>query len=378
MALNQKIFIVIHSLFTEVGKPVSGTGSSLFELLRESKIPFSLLHLPIYGDRHVIMQEYAFGKVSSLMLRRTPSSLVFRTFIEFGLIFSEIKRRGVIDVYIGIDPLNALWGIVGKYVFKRIRRVIFYTADYADNRFNNPAVNWVYHYIDKLCVRYSDQVWNVSTRIHEKRKDMGVPDERNFFIPNAPVFNPQSITRYHKYWAIVVGTSTTALEYTALLDALSELIRKYPGFQLHIVGELHFPPTLERRIALMITSKHVILHGSMSRPQVLKLLAISGLGMALYKDKDPWTKYGDSMKIREYLSCGLPVLTTDVVSTSSVVLAYRCGKVIVPTAKNIIRAVSEIYSSDYSGFRISALSAAKHYSFVRMVRQPLSLMGITV
>lgn len=378
MAVNPKIIIVIHSLFTEDGTPVSGTGSPLFEVLYKSKNPFRLLHLPIYGDHPVLVQDYMIGMVSNKAMRRTPKSLIFRTFIEFVMIFSEIKRNGMIDVYIGIDPLNALWGIVGKYVFKRIRRVIFYTADYADNRFDNPVVNWVYHHIDMLCIKYADQVWNVSTRIYEKRENMGVPAKRNFFIPNAPIFKLQSITRYNKYWAVVVGTSTTALEYDALLDALPQLIHRYPGFQLHIAGELRFPSALQQRMALMTKSKHVVLHGPMPRPQVLKLLAMSGLGIALYKDNDPWTKYGDSMKVREYLSYGLPVITTGVVSTSDVIRAHKCGKVIVPTAKNIIRAVTDIYSSGYSDLRISALSAAKRYSFVRMARQPLSLVGITV
>ena len=122
----------------------------------------------------------------------------------------------------------------------------------------------------------------------------------------------------------------------------------------------------------------VVLHGSMERSLVQKLLAKSGIGLALYKDKDPWTRYGDSMKMREYLSCGLPIITTSVVSTSDVVLAYRCGKVIKPTAENFIAAVKEIYSPTYMSLRSGALSAAKQYAFARMARQPLSLVGITV
>lgn len=378
MATSKKIIIVIHSLFSAAGTPISGTAASLFDLFDGKRIPFLLVHLPIYGGHRVLVHRHSGGIVKRSVMRYMPKSLGVRTLLEAGIILSEIRRGSTTDIYIGIDPLNALWGLIGKYFFRKIRRVIFYTADYADKRFANPLINWMYHLIDRVCIRYADQVWNVSTRIHEKRASQGVSHDRNYFVPNTPALAPKSQAKYHKYWMTIVGTSTTALEYSAVLTAMHKLVLSYPDIRLHIVGELRFPPDMQRQLTVMQKNKRVVLHGPMERSRVLELLAQSGIGLAMYKDIDPWTRYGDSMKIREYLSCGLPVIATDVVSTSDVIQNFRCGKVIIPTADNIIAAVKEIYTSGYIALRASALAAARHYSFTRMVRQPLSAVGITV
>lgn len=378
MGTNKQIIIVLHSLFSGAGNPISGTGASLFDLFDAHRIPFQLIHLPIYGGHMVLVQQHTNKKITQSEMRCMPKSLGIRTILEAGIILSVIGHSKATDIFIGIDPLNAFWGLIGKHFFRKVGHVIYYTADYADKRFDNPVINWIYHGIDRLCIRYADQVWNVSTRIQEKRSSQGVPAGKNYFVPNSPVSTPKRHTNYHKYWMTIVGTSTTALEYAAVLDAMPRLVQIYPNIRLHIVGELQFSAALRGQIAGMLKNKMVVLHGSMERSLVQKLLAKSGIGLALYKDKDPWTRYGDSMKMREYLSCGLPIITTSVVSTSDVVLAYRCGKVIKPTAENFIAAVKEIYSPTYMSLRSGALSAAKQYAFARMARQPLSLVGITV
>ena len=49
---------------------------------------------------------------------------------------------------------------------------ILYTPHYSPKRFSNNIVNKIYHFIDKICVLNSDEVWNVSSRIHDVRKNM--------------------------------------------------------------------------------------------------------------------------------------------------------------------------------------------------------------
>jgi len=306
-------------------------------------------------------------------------NLMTRIISEGAFLLHSIRKGKFIDVYIGIDPINAMWGIFGKHIFRKIGKVIYYTADYADKRFDNPLLNGMYHFCDWLSRTYSHQVWNVSTRILEKRKEQGISDARNYFVPNSPVYKEPKKLAYDKYRLIVVGTSVTALDFTSLFSSLRILVKKFPSISLHIVGELHFTGELKRILDVLRNRKRIVAHGPLSHESVSTLLKSSGIGIALYKDTDPWTSYGDSMKMREYLAAGIPVVSTDIVSTSTVVREFGCGRITGLSAVDIAEAVSSILESDdYDGMRSRARNAARKYSFDAMVRVPLSLVGITV
>ncbi len=377
MAEHKTILIAIHSLFLGDGKAVSGTGASLFDLLSSKKIPFTVLHFPIYGTYRILHEQYASSGVQRYQMQKTPALLPLRTLIEAYIVLTALVKTGKVSLYIGIDPLNALWGIVGRYA-GLVNRVIYYTADYADSRFGNRLLNGIYHCIDRFCIRHADQVWNVSTRIFEHRVTQGVSKEKNYFVPNAPVGVHEGKDAHHAHWMVIVGTSTTSLNYEVVLDALVPLTKKYPDIRLHIIGELNFPKAIKNEITRWQRKKTVVLHGPLCREKVHEFLSTAGIGLALYIDKDPWTRYGDSMKIREYLAAGLPVVTTGVVSTSDVIREFRCGVVIRPAVSDFVRAIDSVYTGKYPAMRERAVQAARAYSFERMVRKPLKAMGITV
>lgn len=377
MTGQKSIIVAIHSLFSSDGKPVSGTGASLFDLFSSSNIPFTVFHFPIYGNYRILKVQHASSGIRQEKMQQTPALLLIRTLMESYIVLSALVKAGKTFLYIGIDPLNTLWGILAKYA-GRVERVIYYTADYADARFGNGPMNAIYHAIDRFCIRHADQVWNVSTRIVDRRLIQGVSKEKNYFVPNAPVSIHSHKNAYHKHWMIIVGTSTTSLNYDIVLDGLAPLTKKYPDMRLHIIGELNFPEAIQKKITRWQRKKTIVLHGPLSREKVHALLRVAGIGLALYIDKDPWTRYGDSMKIREYLAAGLPVITTDVVSTSDVIEEFRCGTVIRPDVSDFIRAVDSVYAGTYPATRKRSIQAARAYSFERMAREPLKAIGITV
>lgn len=376
MKEQRHVFIAIHSLFSSEGIPVSGTGASLFELFSSRNIPFTVLHFPIYGKFKILKVQYTPQKIQREFFIRTPANLLVRTCIESCIALYALAKVGKTPVYIGIDPLNAAWGIVGKYL-GRVGKVIYYTADYADSRFGNSVLNRIYHSLDKFCIRHADQIWNVSTRIFERRIAQGVCKDKNYFVPNTPLGDRRDTQKNNQSTLVIVGTSTTALDFEVVLSALPAFIRKFPDIRLHIIGELHFPKRIKDALLVWQRKKIITLHGAMRRDDVFDFLQRSGIGLALYKDVDPWTRFGDSMKIREYLAAGLPVVTTDVVSTSEVIRKFRCGVVTTLNDKSLVRSVEMVYTH-YGAMHKQALRAASEYTFERMAGKPLKEMGITV
>ena len=50
-----------------------------------------------------------------------------------------------------------------------VDKVVFYTIDFTPRRFKNKILNNFYLLIDKWCVKFADEVWNLSERMFEAR-----------------------------------------------------------------------------------------------------------------------------------------------------------------------------------------------------------------
>ncbi|MCP3956044.1 MAG: glycosyltransferase family 4 protein, partial [Desulfobacterales bacterium] len=80
-------------------------------------------------------------------------------------------RRTGIDLFVGVESLNALCGIL----FKRlglVRAVVYYVFDWAPDRFANPLMNAVYLWMDRMATYYSDATWNITYAIGDARRDL--------------------------------------------------------------------------------------------------------------------------------------------------------------------------------------------------------------
>lgn len=378
------ILIAVHSLINSDGSSVHGTGSTLPKLFHEHSIPWVRIQIPIYGGAPIRVEKELGGKFSRKYISKpTAKSLTSKSLHELATVLAYTRSFESIRVYIGIDPLNALFGILAKRLYKNIQYVVYYTADYAHMRFNNKVANFVYHAIDTFVIRNADQVWNVSTKIYALRNTQGVPQYKNYFIPNTPLLEniPARLVGIKKniHDMIIVGTSINTLDYQMLLRALPKIIKKYPKARLCIVGELRFEENFMRTLEAYVAAGHVKLFGALDHKQVLKLLLQSGIGLAPYTRQSSWTEFGDSMKIREYLACGLPVITTKVVSTSDIVNEYDCGKVISSSTENFIRAVYAIWDKkNYATYAKNARKAALAYDTARMIKVPLSKLEVNL
>lgn len=66
----------------------------------------------------------------------------------FNLLFIA-KQKGRVDIFIAVDNLNAITGIIMK-IFKKVDIVIYYIIDHTPRRFKNPFFNFLYELADKI------------------------------------------------------------------------------------------------------------------------------------------------------------------------------------------------------------------------------------
>lgn len=368
------IIVAGHARFGQDQKPEHGTGSEIDPFLEKRGEPHILVRHSLFAgvsSRAVIFSE---GKFDERFYGFKNLPFLLRTIQEQIVNFYLIlKARGKIDLFIGIDPLNAFSGIIAKKIGK-VKKIIFYTADYAHQRFENPLMNWVYHAFDRFGIKNADQVWNSSTRIVEQRKKQGVPAEKLFLVSSAPAFESAKRLPYseiNKQDLVIVSHLTKALGFRLIFKAVKNLSQKYQDLRLLIIGGGPDEEELKNMVRELGLSEKIIFLGRMSHEKVLDVLSRSAVGLAPYTEAQPWTRFGDSMKVREYLACGLPTIMTAVPSTADDVEKNNAGLVIDLKQEALEEAVDFLFShpNDYLKMRENAIRLARESDIFKVLER---------
>jgi len=378
MNLNNSSFVIVsHATLDSKGNSIYGTGSVIEDFLVKKKNNYVYILHPISIEKFILVKKNINEKRTTVRIpTKEHRLLLFKSLGELIVTFNIVNGlRSKQDFFIGIDPLSALFGILLKKLNK-CKKVIFYTADYADKRFNNFLLNYIYHLVDKFVSSQADQVWNVSTRITALRGKQGVKANRNFFVPNSPIFSSikrLSLTEIDKNTLIIVSTLLKSVDFLLIFKTIKRLSHKYKNIKLQIVGPETLIKELNPAIERLGIKGRVNFLGILSHEKLLSYLTKAGIGIALYTNNYPWTYYCDSMKIRDYLACGLPVITTRATSTAEDVENNEAGCVIDLNEKELLEAIESILEDDdkYKLMRRNAIKLARKYDMEKILEKVL-------
>lgn len=363
-----KVLLANHFFFTNSG-PIHGPANVVSEYLRKNREQYILLNYPLIYGKRPFYERYRKGRIFfSDFGINIKLSLPLKSFFEIlnstvvGVIFRP-------DIYIGIDPLNALAGIFLRRL-GFVKKTIFYSVDYTPIRFENAVLNSFYQRIDRFCAMFSDEVWNVSTRIVELRRVQGINEDKIKFLPNSPNFNdcPRLPTsKIDKNKIVMVTGLTHSPVFPLVLKSFRKVSQKHPRLFMNVIGTGEYENDLKEMIKDMGLSSKIKFLGQLNNKDVLREVASSRLGLALYafSKKFSWIYYGDSKKTREYLACGVPVVISDVVATSEDVGRYNAGVVVKLDSNEISFAIRRIMVNNnlWLRYRRGAIALAKDYDF---------------
>jgi len=227
-------------------------------------------------------------------------------------------------------------------------------------------MNCIYQFLDRHCSLKSDEVWNVSTRIVNMRLANGIDKRKVFFIPNVPSqeYRNFSNNKKEKFHFISLGLLSGQLDYEGLFLALKELVIDYPEILLKIVGTGDYENKYKTLVKDLHLEKNVVFTGLLNHEDALKEISLSGVGLALYNGSWDFNYYGDSMKCREYLFYGLPVLTTDTHSTVEEIRDYQAGIIVKLDPKEYVSGLKEILIN-YDFYSTNSFELGRKYDNVR-------------
>lgn len=276
-------------------------------------------------------------------------------------------RFGRCDLYFGVGNLNPVAGIILKKL-GRINKVVYYCQDYFQDRFKDPVLNNFYFQLDKFCVRYSDETWNVSAAMVEAReRKMGMRREvynRQFTVPGGIWFRKVKRVPFPKVDRQKIVYRGTLLDWQGVdlaIKAMPFIIKKIRGARLEIIGGGPEEIKLKNLAKKLKVEKSVLFHGLITdRQKMEEMLRNASLGVATFNTRilDDKVKNGDPGKIKDYMVMGMPVITTDALYYHQRIIDKKCGIVVDYNPKQFADSVIKLLS-DKSLLKIYRQNALK-------------------
>ncbi|MBN2301447.1 MAG: glycosyltransferase [Lentisphaerae bacterium] len=207
------------------------------------------------------------------------------------------------------DPLSG-WMALRLKRMRLARLVIMHCTDLAPERFQRKWLTGAYTFLYKRVVQESDIVLAVSRSMIEEFRKWN--DTREYiWFPNSPMCDqiplcPQG-ERNRKH-LVLLGPSVGDIDNGMVVKLVQRLHATDSAWKLLVVGggggEKHI---LEEAAKLGIQSA-VTAVGPRPWKEALHLVAQSGFGVVFYRGENMFNQCRDSIKIREYAACGLPII----------------------------------------------------------------------
>jgi glycosyltransferase involved in cell wall biosynthesis len=292
------------------------------------------------------------------------------------------------DLFIGVESLLAICGGLLKKL-GMMRESIYYISDWSPWKFQNKMLNKVYIEMDRMACLLSDHIWNFTYTIEEARRAILKFDDTHFgrqhwvpfgFIPDGIVIPPDEAVDLNQL--VFCGGIVPENGLSIVIDALPLIRRALPDIRLDVLGDGPDLPKLQARATELGLDNVVTWHGYVSdRGHIMKVQLGAALAMAPYAPlANSVKRYGDVIKIREAIGCGLPIITTIVPPSHVEVQEKHLGLVIEYSPEALATAVTDLLSDPeyYFSVRTNVVAASGDNLWDNIYGRTLAAMGYEI
>lgn len=276
------------------------------------------------------------------------------------------------DFFIGSESINTIVGIILRKL-GLVNNVIYYVIDLGPDRYRNKIINWFYLKLDKFCTYHSDFCWNTSAGYEKLRRErfgyradkmakqinisFGLDSDNINILPESQLKNQ----------VVFIGSIEAENGIEVMIDSVPEVVKKVPEVKFIIIGAGPQEDWLKEKIRDRGLEKFAEATGHIfDRKKIKDILCQSKVGLAIFPGtRGSMKAYGDPIKFKEYMACGLPIITTNVPMMAEEIKNKPLGLIIEPTKESLADAIVKILEDD--GFfrlcRNNALIKAREYSW---------------
>lgn len=378
MTSPQSVAIVTHELFY-------GASQALRDYLVKKEMEALLfISHPIHRqNQYSYWQVYRRGKLIKADKKRRFWKLgILNYFLDevYSFWWYALAVKMKADIYIGVDPLNCFVGLLLRKL-GLVKRTVFYTIDFTPVRFGNGWLDKMYHVIERWCVTYADELWDVSPRIIEGRYKFLKIKRHAYAVKQKLVpigiwekdISYQRLNDASRFRIVFAGHLLEKQGVQKLIAALSLMSKKIPEASLLVVGGGEYENELKVLASRLGLTGRVEFTGWIKdQDKIRRLLADCALAVAPYdpakEDSTNFTYYADPTKIKTYLSCGLPVVVTAVPFNAEDLARRGCAEIVDYDEKAIANALIGILSDKekLEKMRKGAIKTAREFTWEKI------------
>lgn len=319
---------------------------------------------------------YKKGKVYQDHLTRD-----FKSFPEPSLYFKEfyytlkwiLQPNITWDLYIGLDGLCVLFGNLLR-TFGKVKRTMFWAIDFVPkNRFKLGIKNKIYQWINRSSDLEADEIWDLSPRMlagREKYLGIKKSDYKKHKLVQYGMWvdriKPVTYKDCDKNTLVFIGNLSQYQGLQLIVQSLPKLIKKYPNIKLKVLGEGEYTPVIKKLAKDLKVYKHCEFLGRINNTlEMEQLIAKTAIGLAPYMHAHDYvSRYTDLGKIKTYLACGVPVITTDIPWNAKEIENNKCGLIITESEVDIVKKIQFLMNSKHNdAYRKNALKYARSFNF---------------
>ena len=328
------------------------------------------------------------SKTRSAIQFYKPEPVSFIKDVIWTLTVGAYVLRGS-DFLIATTNLMAFTG----YILKKLRivkHVTFLMVDYSPIRFKNPIIEWIYRKIDRLATIKADSVWPIKLSMLEGRIEAGrVKREEVKKVIEAPqgtyskVIFANGEPEYDSRHLVYIGTASAKnVRADVMVDVAEELKKRGEVFKLTLIASGQ-REKLQEKIKTMKIEDRVDLRPPIPGSIDLeKFISHCGIGLAPYDPnlKDNFSKFADPGKIKNYLGCGVPVISTGVIAFSQTLEDAGAGKLADLTPKDFADKIVSYWNDDveYKKARQNARKLGEQFDWTIIFGNILKAEGFEI
>lgn len=299
-------------------------------------------------------------------------------------IYWAMKTRTKYQLIVALDPLNALAGLILRLLGK-VDKVVYYSIDYFPTRFKNPIMNQIYHSIDKIAVRFSDETWNLGKRMAKARAEGNNMrgneyKKRQFYTPIGVWFTRikrKPINQFNNKKIVFVGHFVPYMGIDLVIKSLPKIIEKIPGLKFEITGMGEEITNWKKMAKDLGVEKHISYQNWIQDREKFHLYlsgAAIGLAPFNYRILDDKVKNADPGKIKDYTSSGLPVITTRAIYTWRDIEKFQCGVIVNYDVEEFAKTVIKLLTNRklLLQYRRNALKYASQFDWEKLFTENLT------
>lgn len=319
-------------------------------------------YLTIYENGDKISQSKVYVLKGPALLQYLHHILIdyyflFKTGFNFDLCIIAANL-----MFISIFPLR---------LFGFIKRIVYYSVDFVPQRFPNPFLNWLYHFMDKFACKFSDINWvMVKQQIKERRRYGIIPSNSSPFtiVPigyELKNINVRPLDKIDFYNVVYAGGLRESYGPQLAIKAMPALLKKFPKIRLTIIGVGKYENELKKLIKVLKINKYIDFRGFIpSFKDLTDTIAKHSVAVAPYvPNPGSYSYYSDPSKIKLYICCGLPVITTKVTTLTNLISKTSSGIIIDYSEKSLADAVIKLLSNRdrYMQYKKAAIKLSKRF-----------------